>query len=137
MKRIIGLAGSRGGARLGRANSQPIGGTSGDDVLAGHNTSTSSPRDKETRRAVRLVVRPAQRRTRQRPARRWPWFGRAEDPIYVDYKQHYITDADRYFGGRGHDAIFAGVNDVVHAGTGNDVIITAGGRNLATFAPRL
>jgi Ca2+-binding RTX toxin-like protein len=55
------------------------------------------------------------------------------DRIYVDYKQHFITDADRYFGGRGHDAIFAGINDVVHAGTGNDVIITAGGRNLAIF----
>jgi Ca2+-binding RTX toxin-like protein len=55
------------------------------------------------------------------------------DPAYVDYKQHYITDADRFFGGRGHDAIFAGINDVVRAGAGNDVVITAGGRNLVIF----
>ena len=55
------------------------------------------------------------------------------DPIYVDYKQHFVTDADRYRGGPGADTIYAGINDVVRAGRGNDVVITAGGSNLSIY----
>jgi RTX calcium-binding nonapeptide repeat (4 copies) len=53
------------------------------------------------------------------------------DPIYVDCKQHFVTDADRYGGGPGADTNYAGINDVVQAGRGNDVVITAGGVNLS------
>lgn len=137
MKRIIGLAGVAAAllvAVAGPTLAANVGGTSGDDVLRG------------TQRLDVISARHGDDQLYGRGGHDQLNGGRGSDllvgghgldvlrdPIYVDSKQHYITDADRYFGGRGHDAIFAGVNDVVHAGTGNDLIITAGGRNLAIF----
>ena len=137
MKRIIGLASIAAALLVGAAGptlAADIEGTRGDDVLNG-----TSELDviKGRQGADELFGRGGHDQLNGGRGSDLlvggPGLDVLRDPAYVDYRQHFITDADRFLGGRGHDAIYAGINDVVHAGRGNDVVITAGGRNLTIF----